>query len=128
MSDYKGDENKIIAGIHGSKVVALFTDAERRRNKIIMNFDTVMDVTGKDVQLGDELIILSDTKHEFRRPPEFPKQIIVYLSSNKERMIEIGKELGLSEDAVEKFMYCCYEVEIKVEVNIDGSYKMLNVS
>ena len=59
---------------------------------------------------------------------KFPKQTTVYLHSGKEEMIGIGKKLGLSEEAVEKFMYCCYEVEVEIEVNADGTYKILKVS
>ena len=59
--------------------------------------------------------------------PKFPIKTIVYLHSNKERMIEIGAELGLDDDAImEKFRGCCYEVKITIEVNEDGTYKILN--
>ena len=60
--------------------------------------------------------------------PEFPKKTSVYLHSNKEAMWDKGQELGLSEEAIsDNFRSCCYEVKVNIEVNEDGTYKILSV-
>jgi hypothetical protein len=52
----------------------------------------------------------------------------VYLHSDKESMREIGKELGLKENALGEFCYCCYEVGIEIEVDTEtGEYTYLGV-
>jgi len=60
------------------------------------------------------------------KQPKFPIKAVVYLHSSKESMYDIGEGLGLPEEALSKFMYCCYEVKINIEVNEDGTYKILN--
>jgi len=42
-------------------------------------------------------------------------------------MIEKGEDLGLSDDAIrEHFMGCCYELKVRIQVNEDGTYKILH--
>jgi hypothetical protein len=43
----------------------------------------------------------------------------VYLHSSKETMYDKGEALGLSEKALEKFIYTCSEVKIGLEVNLE---------
>lgn len=59
--------------------------------------------------------------------PKWPQKIVVHLHSSKESMWEDGRKLGLSEAACEEFKYCCYEVGIEVEVNEDGSSKLIGL-
>lgn len=47
------------------------------------------------------------------------KNIKMYLHSNKESNYETGKELGLSDEAMDKFRYALYEVELEVEVDME---------
>jgi len=47
------------------------------------------------------------------------KTIYMYLNSDKDSNYEIGKELGLSDEAMEKFKYALYEVQVEVEVNTE---------
>ncbi len=58
---------------------------------------------------------------------KFPIKTSVYLHSSKDSMYDKGGELGLSEEAIEKFMGCCYELKVNIEVNEDGTYKILSV-
>lgn len=44
----------------------------------------------------------------------------MYLHSSKDSNIRLGKELGLSEDALELFKFALYEVEFDVEVNTEN--------
>jgi len=59
--------------------------------------------------------------------PIFPLKAVVYLHSDKETLFNKGKELGLSDEAIENnFMYCLYELKINIEVNEDGTYKIIS--
>lgn len=52
----------------------------------------------------------------------------VYLHSSKETMCDYGKEFGLEGEALDNFMYCCYEVAISLEIDTKtGKYKILKV-
>lgn len=42
---------------------------------------------------------------------------IIYLHSSKESNYEHGEKLGLKGEALNMFMYGCYEVAVEVEVN-----------
>ena len=49
----------------------------------------------------------------------------IYLNSSKERMYETGVKLGLSGDALNLFCYCCNEVKLEIDVDINtGSYNI----
>lgn len=55
-------------------------------------------------------------------------EIRVYLHSSKESMYDAGKKAGLSDKALEQFMYACYEVEVTLDVNEeDGHAKIVAV-
>ncbi len=51
----------------------------------------------------------------------------MYLHSSKEYSYESGEEIGLDEDALDEFMYALYEVGFELEVEMDGSYKIVAV-
>ena len=52
----------------------------------------------------------------------------IYLHSNKESNWEKGEEIGLSEKVIkENFRYALYEVPFNIEVNEDGTYKILSI-
>jgi hypothetical protein len=57
---------------------------------------------------------------------EFPKTTKAYLHSTKEDMRMLGEKLGLEGEALEKFVFALYEVKFVLEVNEDGSYKILS--
>ncbi len=44
-------------------------------------------------------------------------KIDVYVHSSKEDMWNKGKQSGLSDAAMEQFVYACYEVKLTLEVN-----------
>jgi hypothetical protein len=50
---------------------------------------------------------------------EMKKLIKIYLHGSKESMRYEGEKLGLSEEALEKFMYCCYEVALDVLTDME---------
>lgn len=50
-----------------------------------------------------------------------------YLHSDKESNLDTAEGLGLDEKAQNAFMYALYEVEFQLEVQADGSYKILKV-
>jgi len=50
------------------------------------------------------------------------KVIKMYLHSNKESNYDKGEEAGLSEKALENFIYALYEVEFDVEVDTKTGY------
>ena len=71
--------------------------------------------------------ITCEIKEEEERN-RFPIKTSVYLHSSKECMYDKGEELGLSKEAIsDNFSYCCYEVKVNIEVNEDGTYKILSV-
>lgn len=54
--------------------------------------------------------------------------ITAYLSSTKDQMYEKGREAGLSEEALAKFMYALYEVKFDLDVNWEtGESKIIKV-
>jgi len=85
-----------------------------------------MDMTECEHKYGDSFCPKCGTKLHTKEKPKFPVRTSVYLHSSKDSMYEKGEELGLSQEAINKFMYCCYEIEIEMDVNEDGSYKILN--
>lgn len=59
---------------------------------------------------------------------EWPKKATMYLHGDTERAWKIGEKLGLSEGVIkERFKFCLYELTVEIEVNEDGTYKILNV-
>ncbi len=56
----------------------------------------------------------------------WPKRAKVYLHSSKECMRDSGEELGLQGEALREFSYALYEVEFDLEVNENGTYKILS--
>lgn len=55
------------------------------------------------------------------------KVIKMYLHSSKDSNYEKAEELGLSEEATQKFKYALYEVEFDVEVDMEtGDTKILS--
>jgi hypothetical protein len=55
----------------------------------------------------------------------WPRRTTVYLHSSKESMYDVAHEVGLEENAANKFMYFGYEVSLEVDVNQDGSWRIL---
>ena len=51
-----------------------------------------------------------------------------HLHSDKESNYDTAEGLGLSEEAQKEFAYALYEVEFDLEVNEDGTYKILKVT
>lgn len=45
----------------------------------------------------------------------------LYCHSNKESMYDKGEELGLSDEALDNFIYTMYEVEFDVEIDESGN-------
>jgi len=52
---------------------------------------------------------------------EWPKTIKYYLHGDRDTNFEIADEIGLSDEATGNFKYCCYELELTLEVNEDGT-------
>lgn len=51
----------------------------------------------------------------------------MYLNANKEDNYDIGSEIGLSGESLDKFKYALYEVECEVEVDMEsGDTKLLS--
>ncbi len=50
-----------------------------------------------------------------------------YLHSDKESNLDTATGLGLDKKAQDEFMYALYEVEFQLEINEDGTYKILKV-
>jgi hypothetical protein len=52
----------------------------------------------------------------------------IYVHGDEESNWEKGEQLGLSEDAIkENFKYALYEVGFVLDVNEDGTYKILSL-
>ena len=76
---------------------------------------------------GERFCPLCGVKLNTKEKPKFPLITSVYLHSSKDSMWEKGEEIGLTEEAIqENFRSCCYEVEITIQVNEDGTYKILS--
>jgi hypothetical protein len=59
---------------------------------------------------------------------DFPKRVKMYLHGDKDSNWRTGHDIGLSEEAIrQEFKYALYEVEVEIEVNRDGTYKMVSV-
>ena len=55
------------------------------------------------------------------------KKSTIYLHGSKDVMYEKGESLGLTGEALKNFAYCCYEVELQIEVDTKtGKYKILS--
>lgn len=54
----------------------------------------------------------------------WPKTVVVYLHSSKERMYEHGERMGLKDEALSKFSYALYELAVSISVEKDGSYNI----
>ena len=66
---------------------------------------------------GSELIIQKE-----------PINVTFYLHGSKESNYEDGRELGLSDEALDNFVYTCYELAIQLKVNpMTGKSKMTGV-
>jgi len=77
---------------------------------------------------GDEYCPRCGIKLYLKEKPIFPYKTVIYLHSNKDSMWEKGLQIGLSEDAIScNFAYCLCEIGIEIEVNEDGSYKILGI-
>jgi hypothetical protein len=57
-----------------------------------------------------------------------PIRAKLYLNSDKDYLWVKGKDLGLSEDARSEFAGALYEIEFEVEVEFDGTYKILQIN
>lgn len=51
----------------------------------------------------------------------FPKTVDYYLHGDRDTNYYKGKELGLTEEALKKFSYACYEVPLTLVVHADGT-------
>lgn len=76
-----------------------------------MNIDNKSDaeLTSLKKQIEDEL--------ESRKP----KTATIYFHRSKEDNFETAQELRLTDDQTAMFMYCGYEIEVKIEVDKDGN-------
>ncbi len=94
---------------------------------------------GFNVTLNDAKKLLADPKLKDRHPrilKRFPelnttsKDLCkVYLHSSKESMYDKGVNLGLKGDALNKFMYACYEVELTLDIDrTNGEYNIVAVN
>lgn len=58
---------------------------------------------------------------------EWPKRVKCYLHGDKDTNWEIGEENGLSEEAIrENFRLAFYEVTVEIDLNEDGTYKIVS--
>ena len=59
---------------------------------------------------------------------EEPLRIDFYLHADKESNYEEGQEMGLTDTALDKFVYTCYELHLNLEVDPNtGEAKMVGV-
>lgn len=58
---------------------------------------------------------------------EWPKRAIAYLHGDKETMWEKGEKLGLTGEAIMLFRHALCEVTVEIDVNEDGTYKIVSV-
>jgi len=57
---------------------------------------------------------------------EWPKRVSVFVhANNKETMYEKGEKIGLTGNALRMFSYACSEVEVILEVKMDGTAKIV---
>jgi hypothetical protein len=54
-------------------------------------------------------------------------KIKYYLHSDKETNYDKAKELNLTKEAADAFAYCCYEVEMTLDVSEDGAAVLTHV-
>jgi len=45
--------------------------------------------------------------------------ITIYLHGSKEGNTDLGQRIGLKGEALNKFMYACYEVKVDLRVNME---------
>jgi hypothetical protein len=56
------------------------------------------------------------------------KEIIIYMHRSKEENYDLSDELGLSDEASANFKWCCMEVAVRVEVDLEtGETKILGL-
>ena len=55
----------------------------------------------------------------------WPKRTTMYVRWSHERSYDIGKQLGLTGEALETFTYFGYEIALDIEVRQDGSFTYL---
>lgn len=55
------------------------------------------------------------------------KTAIAHLHSSKESMYELGKQIGLSDAALEMFVFALYEVKFQLEVDDQGCATIVRV-
>lgn len=58
---------------------------------------------------------------------DFPKRHLVHLHSDRDRMYEIGERIGLSGEALSLFRHALCEITVIIDVNEDGTYKLIHV-
>jgi len=76
----------------------------------------------------EQISILQEKLNKERELAEkpWPREVIVYLNSDKESNRTAGENAGLSEEAIsENFIYALYEVTFRLSVNEDGTYEIL---
>lgn len=57
----------------------------------------------------------------------WPKRIELPCGLDKSEMWDHAEKLGLTGDAVQRFKYALGDVQATIEVNEDGTYKILSV-
>jgi hypothetical protein len=62
--------------------------------------------------------IEQQTIRQFGVPAAGPVPRKIYLHASKERMYEIGEEIGLTGEALKNFAYTASEVEIDISVDL----------
>lgn len=71
-----------------------------------------------------------------RQAEPWPRRATVYLRSSKESMFEAAQDVGLdagdeeswSDSPAGKFRYALYEVRFELEVEEDGTYRIVSVT
>ena len=113
-------------------IAAEITSLQTRNQELSVNERTALK-EGNEVRetiwlLEERQRTIEEEAEEEAGNPSWPKRTQMYLHSNKEYAWEVGEELGLSDEALGDFRYALYEVTFEIEVNKDGTYKILNVS
>lgn len=60
-------------------------------------------------------------------PATWPRTVTAYARGDRLGMANIGEKLGLTGEPLSLFSYALSEVQIKMSVNADGTYEILEV-
>lgn len=82
------------------------------------------------IEIDITMRALQDERADIERKTSdlpWPRCATIYLHGSKESNYENGEGLGLNEEALRNFVYACYEVGIDIEVNEDGTSRIVGV-